>query len=125
MKKELRPLGLYIHIPFCRCKCAYCDFYSLPGQDSRMDAYLDALTGHLKEVAPRTTAHEVDTIYFGGGTPSIFGAERLKKLGVPRLQARRDHPGSQPRKRKRGEGAEVPAPRRLQPHLPRRAVHGR
>ncbi len=80
MKKELRPLGLYIHIPFCRCKCAYCDFYSLPGQDSRMDAYLDALTGHLKEVAPRTSAHEVDTIYFGGGTPSIFGAERLKKL---------------------------------------------
>ena len=80
MKKQLRPLGLYIHIPFCRCKCAYCDFYSLPGQDSRMDDYLDAITGHLKEVAPRAAAHEVDTIYFGGGTPSIFGAERLKKL---------------------------------------------
>ena len=80
MKKELRPLGLYIHIPFCRCKCAYCDFYSLPGEDLRMDEYLDALTRHLKEVAPRATTHEVDTIYFGGGTPSIFGAERLKKL---------------------------------------------
>ncbi|MBR2483152.1 MAG: radical SAM family heme chaperone HemW [Oscillospiraceae bacterium] len=80
MKKELRPLGLYIHIPFCRCKCAYCDFYSLPGQDSRMDEYLEAITKHLKEVAPRAAAHEVDTIYFGGGTPSIFGAERLKKL---------------------------------------------
>lgn len=80
MKKELRPLGLYIHIPFCRCKCAYCDFYSLPGQDSRMDAYLDAITAHLKEVAPRAAAHEVDTVYFGGGTPSIFGTDRLKKL---------------------------------------------
>lgn len=81
MKKDLRPLGLYIHIPFCRCKCAYCDFYSLPGQDeSRMDAYLDALTQHLREVAPRAAAYEVDTVYFGGGTPSIFGVERLKKL---------------------------------------------
>ena len=80
MKKELRPLGLYIHIPFCRCKCAYCDFYSLPGQDSRMDDYLEAVIAHLKEVAPRADAHEVDTVYFGGGTPSIFGADRLKKL---------------------------------------------
>ena len=80
MKKELRPLGLYIHIPFCRCKCAYCDFYSMPGQDSRMDEYLDAVINHLREVAPRAAAHEVDTIYFGGGTPSIFGADRLKKL---------------------------------------------
>ena len=80
MKKELRPLGLYVHIPFCRCKCAYCDFYSLPGQDSRMDAYLDALSAHLKEVAPHASQHEVDTIYFGGGTPSIFGAGRISKL---------------------------------------------
>lgn len=80
MKKELRPLGLYIHIPFCRCKCAYCDFYSLPGQESRMDEYLEAITRHLKEVAPRAAYHEVDTIYFGGGTPSIFGTDRLKKL---------------------------------------------
>lgn len=80
MKKELRPLGLYIHIPFCRCKCAYCDFYSLLGQISRMDEYLDAITKHLREVAPRAAAHQVDTIYFGGGTPSIFGADRLKKL---------------------------------------------
>lgn len=80
MKKELRPLGLYIHIPFCRCKCSYCDFYSLPGQINRMDEYLAAVTGHIKEVAPRAAAYEVDTIYFGGGTPSIFGADRLKKL---------------------------------------------
>ena len=80
MKKELRPLGLYIHIPFCRCKCAYCDFYSLPGQNSRMDEYLDAVIKHLKEVAPRAGSHEVDTVYFGGGTPSIFGIDRLKKL---------------------------------------------
>ena len=41
--KTLRPLGLYIHIPFCKAKCIYCDFYSLPRSEGRMDAYTDAL----------------------------------------------------------------------------------
>ena len=80
MKQELRPLGLYIHIPFCREKCAYCDFYSLPHREDAMDAYAEALSAHLAEVAPRAARHTVDTVYFGGGTPSIFGAERLVKL---------------------------------------------
>ena len=40
--KTLRPLGLYIHIPFCKAKCIYCDFYSLPRSEGRMDAYTDA-----------------------------------------------------------------------------------
>ena len=41
--KTVRPLGLYIHIPFCKAKCVYCDFYSLPHGEDRMDAYTDAL----------------------------------------------------------------------------------
>lgn len=80
MKKTLRPLGLYLHIPFCRRKCAYCDFYSLGGESRLMDDYLAALCRHLIEVAPRAAAHEVDTVYVGGGTPSCFGAKRLKTL---------------------------------------------
>ena len=40
--KTVRPLGLYIHIPFCKAKCVYCDFYSLPHGEDRMDAYTDA-----------------------------------------------------------------------------------
>ena len=80
MKKLIRPLGLYIHIPFCRRKCAYCDFYSLAGQDGRMDDYLAALTAHLIETAPVASSHTVDTVYFGGGTPSILGVKRLTKL---------------------------------------------
>lgn len=56
MQKEKAPLGLYIHIPFCRQKCAYCDFYSLPRSEEKMDAYTAALLRHIEEVAPRTAA---------------------------------------------------------------------
>lgn len=74
------PLGLYIHIPFCKSKCVYCDFYSLPNCEEKMDAYVSALTNHLKEVAPRMKNQTVDTVYFGGGTPSYLGQERLCRL---------------------------------------------
>ncbi|MGM9606907.1 MAG: radical SAM family heme chaperone HemW [Oscillospiraceae bacterium] len=73
-------LGLYIHIPFCRSKCAYCDFYSLPGQEKRMDDYQRALLAHLAEAAPQAAAYTVDTVYFGGGTPSFYGEKRLTAL---------------------------------------------
>ena len=45
--KTVLPLGLYLHIPFCKAKCIYCDFYSLPHAEDRMDAYTDALCAHL------------------------------------------------------------------------------
>ena len=80
MKRERSPLGLYVHIPFCRQKCAYCDFYSLPHSEAKMDDYTAALLRHMEEVAPRASAHRVDTIYFGGGTPSYLGSRRLSKL---------------------------------------------
>ena len=73
-------LGLYLHIPFCKSKCAYCDFYSLPHSEEKMDAYAAALLRHLEEVAPRCTAHTVDTVYFGGGTPSYLGEKQLTHL---------------------------------------------
>ena len=73
-------LGLYIHIPFCRSKCQYCDFYSLSGSEARMDAYQKALLAHLTESAPHAGAYTVDTVYFGGGTPSYYGDKRLSEL---------------------------------------------
>lgn len=75
-----KTLGLYLHIPFCRSKCAYCDFYSLPNSETKMDAYTAALVRHLEEVAPRCSLHTVDTVYFGGGTPSYLGERRLTLL---------------------------------------------
>ena len=86
-KKDKQPqvparetLGIYIHIPFCRSKCDYCDFYSLAGREERMDAYQKALLAHIGETAPLAQSIPVDTIYFGGGTPSFYGDKRLREL---------------------------------------------
>lgn len=79
-KKPDRKLGLYIHIPFCKSKCLYCDFYSLPNSETQMERYTDALVKHLTELAPHMAAHTVDTVYFGGGTPSYLGAKQLRAL---------------------------------------------
>ena len=75
-----KQLGLYIHIPFCKSKCDYCDFYSLPDREERMDAYQKALLTHIKETAPQARGYLVDTIYFGGGTPSLYGERRIREL---------------------------------------------
>lgn len=80
MKKPVKPLGLYIHIPFCKSKCIYCDFYSLPRAEDRMDRYVSVLCRQLAEIAQRTTAHTVDSVYLGGGTPSYLGEKRLRRI---------------------------------------------
>ena len=86
-KKETQPkaptgdsLGIYIHIPFCRSRCDYCDFYSVAGREDRMDSYQKALLAHIKETAPLAQGIPVDTVYLGGGTPSFFGDKRLREL---------------------------------------------
>ncbi|MEG2420188.1 MAG: radical SAM family heme chaperone HemW [Oscillospiraceae bacterium] len=73
-------LGIYIHIPFCRSKCDYCDFYSIPGGESTMVRYQKALLKHLAETAPLCQGRQVDSVYFGGGTPSYYGEARLREL---------------------------------------------
>ena len=73
-------LGIYIHIPFCRSKCDYCDFYSLAGREKEMDRYQKALLAHMRETAPLAQGIGVDSIYFGGGTPSYYGAKRIREL---------------------------------------------
>ncbi len=79
---ELKTLGLYIHIPFCRSKCQYCDFYSIGGsRDKRLvDNFMQALAIHFKEAGALATDYVVDTVYFGGGTPSFFGADNLRRI---------------------------------------------
>ena len=78
--QQQEKLGLYIHIPFCRSKCDYCDFYSLANREDRMDEYQKALLAHLRETAPLAQDIPVDTVYFGGGTPSFYGEKRLREL---------------------------------------------
>ncbi len=70
--------GLYVHIPFCRAKCGYCDFASAPGSALEISSFLEALA---KEAAlHRGLAGKFNTLYVGGGTPSLLSPPQLKKL---------------------------------------------
>ena len=73
-------LGVYIHIPFCRSKCDYCDFYSLAGREDRMDDYQKALIAQITESAPLARGYSVNSVYIGGGTPTWYGEKRLCEL---------------------------------------------
>jgi oxygen-independent coproporphyrinogen-3 oxidase len=75
------PLGLYLHIPFCNGKCAYCDFYSAFTNEELIDSYLTALIREIKQWGGKIN-RPIDTIYLGGGTPSLLN-HRL----VPLLKA--------------------------------------
>ena len=77
--------GIYIHIPFCASKCAYCDFASYPKEISKQEAYFACLYKEMKSRAQELKGKRFDTVYFGGGTPSfvdpkyILGAMRLAR----------------------------------------------
>lgn len=67
-----RTLGLYLHVPFCLRKCNYCDFCSAPAGAETRAAYVEALCRHLTALAPLARERTVDTVYFGGGTPTLL-----------------------------------------------------
>ena len=73
-----KPLGLYLHIPFCEKKCAYCDFYSACVTDTVQDSYVTALILEIKKWGGLID-RPIDTIYVGGGTPSVLG-NRIEKI---------------------------------------------
>ena len=72
-------LGLYLHIPFCVKKCAYCDFYSVTDASLKAD-YTAALIRDIKEYGERCSGYTVDTVYIGGGTPTCLGADYLSEI---------------------------------------------
>lgn len=71
--------GIYVHIPFCKSKCHYCDFCSVVPSGDIIDRYVDALKREA-EGYKRKNKIKADTVYFGGGTPSFIGAERLSDI---------------------------------------------
>lgn len=73
----MKPLSLYIHIPFCASKCAYCDFASFPGREGDWSRYFDALWGELDGWRPALAGYEIRTAFFGGGTPTLVPAEYI------------------------------------------------
>ncbi|MBM7556229.1 radical SAM family heme chaperone HemW [Halanaerobacter jeridensis] len=72
--------GLYIHIPFCAQKCHYCDFNSIAADDDLISRYLDALKKEIKLVADKYYSPQLQTIYIGGGTPSILSGQDLSTI---------------------------------------------
>lgn len=73
------PIGIYLHVPFCESKCAYCDFYSYRADVAVYDKFTDTLCEHLKLAGERIN-RSVDTIYLGGGTPSLLGGNRISRI---------------------------------------------
>ncbi len=72
--------GLYIHIPFCLSKCTYCDFYSVSQDTEMMEIYTNAIIDEIERVSRKLKSNEVDTIYIGGGTPSVLPLYLLEKI---------------------------------------------
>lgn len=80
----MKPLSLYIHIPFCVSKCAYCDFVSYRIGESELNegikAYIDALKAEISLYSDLLSESIVETIYFGGGTPSAIDSKHIRDI---------------------------------------------
>ncbi|MDS4041481.1 MAG: radical SAM family heme chaperone HemW [Candidatus Competibacter sp.] len=75
------PLALYVHIPWCARKCPYCDFNSHEARGPVPEsAYVDALLADLEQDLPRVWGRRIDSMFIGGGTPSLFSVEALERL---------------------------------------------
>ena len=79
----MKQIGLYLHVPFCKSKCPYCDFYSYGAKDEQKNEYTDVLKSRI--LSSYNTLQGIypckaDTLYIGGGTPSVLGAKSLKSL---------------------------------------------
>ena len=72
--------GLYIHIPFCLSKCTYCDFYSVSQDTETMELYANAIVDEIERVSVKLKSNDIDTIYIGGGTPSVLPLYLLEKI---------------------------------------------
>ncbi len=78
MKKT--PIGIYVHIPFCRQKCKYCDFLSAPGDSERIREYVSVLKKEIRSYKDIAESRVADTLYFGGGTPSVLEPEQIGEI---------------------------------------------
>ncbi|MBO4217568.1 MAG: radical SAM family heme chaperone HemW [Clostridia bacterium] len=76
----LSRLGLYIHVPFCRRKCLYCDFYSVCRSAENEIPYAEALLAQMKRWKPKAKKYIADTVYIGGGTPSLLKNETMYEI---------------------------------------------
>ena len=86
-KLSKQRLGIYIHVPFCKSKCAYCDFYSfVPTDETVCERYVKALVKHMESYKKSCESYAPDTVFIGGGTPTSLPIELLLEIirGVKR-----------------------------------------
>ncbi len=77
---DVRPLEIYIHIPFCVRKCNYCDFLSFACTEDTKEEYVNALLTELRERSAETTGYNVVSVFFGGGTPSLLKGSQIQRI---------------------------------------------
>lgn len=80
MKNKRKPLGLYIHVPFCIKKCNYCDFLSFAADAQKRHSYVQSLRQEMENWKDKVSAYKVDTIFIGGGTPSVLSVEEMNDI---------------------------------------------
>lgn len=76
----MKELGIYIHVPFCKKKCNYCDFISYWDKNSKIEEYVKILKNEIEESAKNIQEYEVSTIYIGGGTPSYIDSKHIAEI---------------------------------------------
>lgn len=79
-KEDLSCLELYIHIPFCVRKCAYCDFLSFPSGEEERERYVERLTEEIEEAGAVSEGYVATAIFFGGGTPSVLTPKQTERI---------------------------------------------
>ena len=72
--------GIYLHIPFCKTKCIYCDFYSVTKREDSIEKFINCLAKEIKLNKNKLSDYQFDTIFFGGGTPSVLTENQLEKI---------------------------------------------
>lgn len=75
-----QPIGLYVHIPFCASKCVYCDFASYAGREAEIPRYVDAVIREITRRGEETGHPSADTIFLGGGTPSLLSESQVTRI---------------------------------------------
>ncbi len=77
---SLPELGIYIHIPFCKQKCTYCDFISFPNQEEKQEKYTQKLLEEIEQNKELISKYQVTTLYIGGGTPSYIESKNIVQI---------------------------------------------
>ena len=72
--------GIYIHTPFCAVKCMYCDFYSIANREEAIPRFVKAIITEIERCEVDTSDWEIDTIFLGGGTPSLLESKYIESI---------------------------------------------